>query len=103
DDAGRRHQRTSGAPEPAGRDTKEPRAGPGSWIHVSRDGPRSIARAGGSKVRARLTGRTPRLPRAMAWILLRGLGPARPRKTARVYGLGWTGHASAERSVARRR
>ena len=67
DDHGRRHQRSP--------DTKEPRSGPGSWIHVSRDSPRAFRRAGGSKVRARLTGRTPRLPRAMVISSIAGLAP----------------------------
>ena len=66
-DHGRGHQR--------GPDTKEPRTGPGSWIHVSRDSPRAFRRAGGSKVRARLTGRTPRLPRAMVISSIAGLAP----------------------------
>ena len=66
-DHGRGHQR--------GPDTKEPRSGPGSWIHVSRDSPRAFRRAGGSKVRARLTGRTPRLPRAMVISSIAGLAP----------------------------
>ncbi len=80
DDHGRRHR-----PPP---DTKEPRSGPGSWIHVSRDSPRAFRRAGGSKVRARLTGRTPRLPRAMVISSIAGLAPRGLEDRARVYRTG---------------
>ena len=89
-DHGRGHQR--------GPDTKEPRTGPGSWIHVSRDSPRAFRRAGGSKVRARLTGRTPRLPRAMVISSIAGLappgledGPSIPNRHPR----GWPRRASS--------
>ena len=46
-------------------DMKRPRPVPGSWIDVSRECPLELRRTGRSKVRFRLTGRTPRLPRAM--------------------------------------
>src|SRR3954471_13092566 len=59
DDHGGRHQ--------AAPDTVRPRSGPGSsGIHVSRVRPPFVRRTGVPKVGARLTGRTPRLPRATA-------------------------------------
>ena len=46
-------------------DTNRPRRMPGSGIDVSRVCPPELRRTGWMKVRDRLTGRTPRLPRAM--------------------------------------
>jgi hypothetical protein len=56
-------------------DMKRPRPMvPGSWIDVSRAGP-PLRRAGGSKVRSRLTGRTTRLPRSMVSSSIAGQAP----------------------------
>src|SRR4029078_6391516 len=61
---------------------KKPRGRcPGTWVHISRVAP-ALRRRSLSKTRVRLTGRTTRLPRATADLLMRF---RRCRGTARVY------------------